>query len=73
MKRFFLNLLATVGVVSAFATGNRQITITPYPQEVHVRQGEFMITPQTSFVVQAADLKDIAGYFGAQIKQLYRI
>ncbi len=69
MKRFFLNLLATVGVVSAFATGNRQITITPYPQEVHVRQGEFMITPQTSFVVQAADLKDIAGYFGAQIKR----
>lgn len=69
MKRFFLNLLATVGVVSAFATGNRQIIITPYPQEVHVRQGEFMITPQTSFVVQAADLKDIAGYFGAQIKR----
>ena len=28
-----------------------------------------MITPQTSFVVQATDLKDVAGYFGAKIKR----
>lgn len=70
MQRFILSLILIIGgSISVKAVGNGQISITPYPKEITVKEGEFILTPQVTLVVHEGGLKNIADYFSAKIKR----
>lgn len=68
VRKIFLCIMMAVATLSgARAAENKPISIIPCPKEMDVKVGEFILTPQTVFVVHHPALKEIAGYFGAKM------
>lgn len=70
MRRFFLSLIwPIVSLMCIEAAASNKISVTPLPEEVNVGEGEFVLTSQTAFAVCNAELRGIAGFFGAKIER----